>query len=252
MCRLLGWAATAPTTLAELLGDEDLDDFTSLSRKHGDGWGAAWCAEEDIAVRKSPAAAVASREYADWTRHEHADLAVVHLRWATLGLDVVPENTHPFVGTSAAGPVAFAHNGSVRPPSSLDPMLTPEQQRAMQGTTDSERYFRAVLSEAGDGDLGRALAATVEQIATTLDFTSLNCLLMTPDTLYAVSRFGPNHDEEEDYFHLRYRVTDDAVVVASTGWGRNWQPVANGEMLTVRRETLEVSVVSLQDVLIPS
>ncbi|MDQ1660206.1 MAG: hypothetical protein QOJ68_186 [Blastococcus sp.] len=252
MCRLLGWAATAPTTLSELLGQEDLENFTSLSRKHGDGWGAAWRASEDLAVRKSPEAAVVSKEYDEWIRQERADLALVHLRWATLGLDVVPENTHPFVGTSASGQVAFAHNGSVRPPASLDPMLSLEQQRAMQGTTDSERYFRAVLSEAGDGDLGRALAATVERIATTLDFTSLNCLLMTPDMLYAVSRFGPNHDEEEDYFHLRYRVTDDAVVVASTGWGRDWQPVGNGEMLTVHRETLQVAVVSLEDVLIPS
>lgn len=252
MCRLLGWAATAPTTLSELLGTEDLEDFTSLSRKHGDGWGAAWRAADDVAVRKSPEAAFRSAEYAEWTGQTRADLAVVHLRWATLGLDVVPENTHPFVGTSAGRPVAFAHNGSVRPPSSLDPMLGPEQQHALQGTTDSERYFRAVLSEAGDGDLGRALAATVDRIATTLDFTSLNCLLVTPDTLYAVSRFGPNHDEEEDYFHLRYRVTDGAVVVASSGWGRDWRPVGNGEMLTVRRETLEVSVVSLQDVLIRS
>ena len=252
MCRLLGWAATAPTTLSDLLGEEDLEDFTSLSRKHGDGWGAAWRAGADLGVRKSPEAACDSPEYADWTRQEYADLAVVHLRWATLGLDVVPENTHPFVGTTAAGPVAFAHNGSVRPPSSMDAMLSPEQQSALQGTTDSERFFRAVLSEADDGDLGRALATIVDRIATTLDFTSLNCLLMTPDMLYAVSRFGPNHDEEEDYFHLRYRVSDDAVVVASTGWGRNWQSVPNGEMLTVRRETLEVSIVSLQDAATPS
>jgi len=248
MCRLLGWAASSPRTLVDLLGEEDLDEFTSLSRKHGDGWGVAWSTGEDVAVRKHTDAAVYSPDFAHWTHQEPADLGLVHLRWATLGLEVADHNTHPFLDRG----MAFAHNGSVRPPSALDALLTPELRAAMAGNTDSERYFRAVLSRTGDAGIGEALARTANRIAATSDFTSLNCLLMTPDTLYAMSRFDPGHDEEPDYFNLRYRITDDAVVVASTGWGRGWEPLANGALLTVHRRTLEVSIASIEDLLIAS
>ena len=249
MCRLLGWAARSPRSLSDLVGETDLADFTALSRKHGDGWGVAWGSGDGLAVRKGTEAAYASQEFADWTHAERHDLGMVHLRWATLGLPVVPANTHPFADRG----MVFAHNGSVRPPAALDALLTAEQQAAMVGTTDSERYFRAVLAAAETVPVEQALAGTVTTIAEGMDFTSLNCLLLTPDTLYAACRFDPaQKDEGEDYFHLRYRVTDDAVVVASTGWGTDWQVLENGSMLAVRRDTLETSVVSLEDVLIRS
>jgi hypothetical protein len=104
-----------------------------------------------------------------------------------------------------------------------------------------------VLSAAEETQLDTALARTVTRVAREKKITSLNCLLATPDVLYAVCRFDPGHEgeEEEDYFHLRYRVTDDAVVVSSTGWGRDWQVLGNGDLLTVQRKTLETSVVPL-------
>ena len=53
--------------------------------------------------------------------------------------------------------------------------------------------------------------------------------------------------EGPDYYDLRYRVADDAVVVASSGWGRDWAELANGEMLVVRRGSLEVSVAPIEE-----
>ena len=247
MCRLLGWAARTPRTLADLLGEEDFEDFTALSRKHGDGWGGSWHTGRGLDLHKSPEAACYSQEYRRWVHEQASDLGLVHLRWATLGLPVQTSNTHPFMDRD----LAFAHNGSVSPPSSLDELLSDKQRSAMQGTTDSERYFRAVLSAAEHDPLDIALARVVRRIAREKQITSLNCLLATPDVLYAVCRFAPGHeaDEEEDYFHLRYRVTDDAVVVSSTGWGRDWQVLGNGDLLTVRRDTLETSVISLEEML---
>jgi hypothetical protein len=46
-------------------------------------------------------------------------------------------------------------------------------------------------------------------------------------------------------------VTPDAVVVASTGWGRDWQELNNGELLVVRRGGLDVSLSPLED-LVPA
>jgi predicted glutamine amidotransferase len=178
---------------------------------------------------------------------------MAHLRWATLGLDVRTENTHPFTD----GRVAFAHNGSIKPPESLDPLLTRRARRKRSGDTDSERFFLAVLSRMQEGATpGDALAGTVAEIAATRSFTSLNCLLLTRDALYAVSRVnteavsaieGRIFDEGPDYYDLRYRVTADAVVVASSGWGRDWAELANGELLVVRRGSLDVSVTPIEE-----
>ncbi|UOY02282.1 class II glutamine amidotransferase [Blastococcus sp. PRF04-17] len=90
-----------------------------------------------------------------------------------------------------------------------------------------------------------ALRATADEIAATTPFTSLNCLLLTPDELYAFCRYdteGPFEDDDPEYYSLRYRVTDGAVVVSSSGWGTGWQELADGELLAVRRGTLETSI----------
>ena len=233
--------------LADLLGRRDLKAFAALSKLHADGWGVAWNTGRGLAVRKSPDAARRNRDFATWVREVPADLGLVHLRRATLGLGVHAGNTHPF---TAQG-MAFAHNGSVLPPSSLDGLIRPELRDGMEGETDSERYFRAVLSRVADeGAVDRALVRTVDAVAAATEFSSLNCVLLTPDTLYAACRFrGTQEGQGPDYFHLGYRVTDDAVVVSSSGWGTGWQPLADGELLAVRRATLEVSVLPMEELL---
>ena len=248
MCRLLGWSTSQPTTLAALLGEQDLVDFTELSCKHGDGWGIAWAEGERIEVVKRSDAA---RESDDFTRTAHihpSDLGTIHLRWATAGLPVQVENTHPF----SDGRTAFEHNGAINPADALDAVLSEESRRLMRGTTDSERYYLAVREQLVDHEPEVALARTVTTIAESFRFTSLNCLLMTPEHLYAVCRYDPvaeAAEEQPDYFNLRYRVTPTSVVVASTGWGEGWESVANGHLLTVERHSLLVSVRSLADIL---
>ena len=38
MCRMLGYVTRTPATLPDLPGEQDLQDFAELSRKHGDSW----------------------------------------------------------------------------------------------------------------------------------------------------------------------------------------------------------------------
>lgn len=245
MCRLLGWATRTPTSLHRLLGHDDLLDFTALSGLHGDGWGLARSVTGGVEVRKRADTARTSDDFALWSRATRSDLGLVHLRRATLGLPVRAANTHPFTD----GRLAFAHNGSISPPPALDVLLSPTAQGLRRGDTDSERYFLAVLSQMQSGAApADALRRAVAAIAATASFTSLNCLLLTPDELYAVCFFDPDGhraDEAPDYYHLGYRATDDAVVVASSGWGGGWQALANGELLVVRRGCLRVTVESL-------
>ena len=253
MCRLLGWTTRRPTTLSELLGEDDLAEFTALSVKHGDGWGVArstWTRR--VEVRKAADAARTSPEFARWATRRRSDSGIAHLRWATMGLGIGRDNTHPFTD----GRVAFAHNGSIRPPVALDELLTQRSRRRRRGSTDSERYFLAVAQRMRDGvPPAEALRSTADEIAATTPFTSLNCLLLTPDELYAFCRFDPDGDLEDkdpEYYDLRYRVSADSVVVSSSGWGRDWQELANGDLLVVRRRTLQTAVVTATELVVPS
>ena len=245
MCRLLGWTTRKPTTLVDLLGEDDLADFTALSVKHGDGWGVARSTRTGrVVVRKRADAARNSPEFTRWARGRRSDSGIAHLRWATMGLGIGPDNTHPFTN----GRVAFAHNGSIRPPAALDALLSERSHRRRRGTTDSERYFLAVAQRLRDGaGPAEALRTTADEIAATTPFTSLNCLLLTPGELYAFCRFdpdGPLEDDDPEYYTLRYRVAHDAVVVASSGWGAGWHDMADGDLLTVERRSLELTVQS--------
>ena len=244
MCRLLGWAGRRSTTLAELLGDEDLAAFTGLSAHHGDGWGVARSTARGVSVRKRPEAAGRSARFERWAHGRRTDLGLAHLRRATLGLSVGPANTHPFTD----GRFAFAHNGSISPPVALDRLLLARSSDRRRGTTDSERYFLAVAERLDAGATPEeALRTTADAIAATATFTSLNCLLLTPEALYAYCRInpdGPIEDDDPEYYTLRYRVAHDAVVVASSGWGAGWRDLADGDLLVVERRSLELTVQS--------
>jgi predicted glutamine amidotransferase len=88
MCRMLGYVTRTPTTLADLLGEQDLQDFAELSRKHGDGWGFARAVGDVMEVTKAADAARTSSLFSRVTHHVLADLAIVHLRRETMGLEV--------------------------------------------------------------------------------------------------------------------------------------------------------------------
>ena len=252
MCRLLGWASSEPTTLAQLLGEKDLQGFLGLWRKHGDGWGVARSAGSTVEVVKESGSAACSAGFAALAHEQASDLALVHLRWATLGLPVAHHNAHPFTN----GRLAFGHNGSVDPPAALDALLDDHARELRRGDTDSERLFLALLSRLGDGhdDAGRALVEavrTVWALRPAVHCGSLNSMLLTPSRLFALCSYDPlaqAREDEPDYYRLRFRSTPTSVVVASTGWGDGWTDLRNGQLLSVDRVGLEVRIIDLEGV----
>ncbi|MCU1678023.1 MAG: egtC 2 [Frankiales bacterium] len=248
MCRLLGYVTRTPTTVAGVIGAAELEGFRHLSRTHGDGWGAAWPASDGVEVRTSTEPADDSDAFRDFAQHRVSDASLVHLRMATLGLTVSPANTHPFTD----GTVAFAHNGSVVPPESLDALIDPELAPLRRGDTDSERVFLILLGHLRDTDAADALARTVNEVAAASDFTSLNCMLLTPAALHVVSQVGNRPVESKivdtiGYYDIHYRLGGDSVVVGSSGWPQHgWTPLPSGFLLTVDRATLATSTSMLQ------
>ena len=233
MCRLLGYVATHPLAAVDVLGEPGFEAFTSLASLHGDGWGLAWRGDDRrMHCVARPDSAVSDPLYGELTHEPLGAAGLVHLRWATGGLVVKPENTHPFTD----GEYAFAHNGNIKPIDRLTELLSPASLAKLTGDTDSERYFRFVMQCIGDSDseaegVTRALHTMIHEFPN----VSLNALLLTPNALFAIhvnskASSPPRalsalyetdadmpHRHATEYYAMDYRITPDAVHVMSSG-----------------------------------
>ena len=256
MCRLLGYVHDQPISVEGLLGAEGLEDFTALTRVHGDGWGMAWREGDETRTLTSPESADQDATYADAVRRPLAAAGIVHLRWATGGLPVAPENTHPFF----EGDYAFAHNGHISPISDLEALLTEETRAELVGTTDSERYFRFVMQCVEEkGDLRDGVQHALGVLLAQFPDCSLNALMLGPTHLVAIhvnSRATSPleglralfDDEDEvpprhltDYFAMDYRADEQGIDIISSGLDQEgWTPVGEDRAVMVDLETREV------------
>jgi predicted glutamine amidotransferase len=259
VCRLLGYCSHSPASLGRLMGAPGLRDFTALSALHGDGWGMGWYDGDEPTVRKSPGRAGREPEFGALARRQLSDLGLVHLRWATPGLPVADRNTHPF----RYGPWMLAHNGAIHPQERLGEVLPADWEQRLGGTTDSERYFLHLMWRLGqrDGDMVAAIGDTTTDIEARFGPNSLNAILLGPDALYAISwhdrakvpdeqlrtrGYGDRPGEIETYFDLAFRATDEAVIVASSGWPMpGWTPLPPGHVLVTERATLRTTILPL-------
>ncbi|HEY5104050.1 MAG TPA: class II glutamine amidotransferase [Acidimicrobiales bacterium] len=254
MCRLLCWATTSPKTLGEVLGEPGLSKFIELSRLHNDGWGSAGVEPTGSAPQVSRSTSPAhSDELLDTSVGAPYSGCVVHFRKASPGLAVEMRNTHPFIFES----VAFAHNGSIDPQERLDELLAPRWRERMVGTTDSERYFLAVMAEVEGGrELSEAIDVVVTRITREFETSSLNAMFITPSTIYVVNSHDPDKSpgpymepDGKPYYQLRLRRTVDTVVVASSGFPQSddegWEMLDNHTLLTIDLVSATTSVASL-------
>ncbi len=237
-CRFWGMIGEGP--LDSLVIDQLVEgaySLKTLAASNPDGWGLGFRApalqaaglERPVLMRGG---APANHEWDD--RFDvavgemvalDATQAVVHIRAASSGHTTVPD-PHPFYRQN----LLFAHNGTVltqgllglleqgspgyldeRPPDYESPYI------------DSELYFLYVLKLIEEGR--HTAAALREAILQIYDrgaiMTAGNCLLATPDTLFAI-RFDPG---DQDRYRVRYQKAAGRWIVASqpvgtdtTGW----------------------------------
>jgi len=258
VCRLFGYVARRPTSVVDLLGREDFDAFTSLTAVHGDGWGMAWLDPDSPTIRSVTSAdsAILDPAYSRLAEQPLGRAGIVHLRWATPGLPVTPENTHPFVDDG----YAFAHNGHVAPVQRLEGLLDRDHRAMLRGDTDSERYFRFVLQcIAETGDETKGLEQALDVLTREFPDASLNALLMTRTRMYGVHvnsraraplrgmrELFASEDEipyrhAEEYFAMDYQLTPDTARIISSGIDADgWTPVPEDTAAMVDIATLEV------------
>jgi predicted glutamine amidotransferase len=262
MCRLLGVVSASPITVADAVGEDVLKDFVALTKVHGDGWGIATIGHpgEDPLAEVSAGTALDDPAYVAATHDRRSAAALVHLRWATNGLAVQPQNSHPFV----ADGIAMAHNGSIKPMGLLDDLLEPDIAASLHGTTDSERYFALIRQyRRTAANLAEAVRRAVAALRELYPDASLNALVLGEDQMVVVHAHARSQllDEDveeitaaelpaehlEDYFALRVARPDDGtLVIGSTGFGASaWDPLPPECVVAVSMHDLSMAVLPL-------
>lgn len=250
MCRLIGYVSAAPVTVAGLVDPDELAVFTSLSTEHKDGWGVGWRrADGGVAVLKGTGQAWQESAYHRHLAQVASDQQIVHLRKASAGMVVEPTNCHPFV----EGEVAFCHNGQFDISPALLQSVVDRHGRPREGTTDSEFFFALVLLHARTLPWPEAIAAAVREIVAdtrSVDADDMpeavNCLLTTPDALYAYNQFFQpkvKPTSPPDTYRMQWAIRDDAVIVTSSCWPLDGvQPMPVRRVVQVDRGSLRVTV----------
>lgn len=240
MCRLLAFTSLERKSFYDVVGS-DFDKFVALSAEHKDGWGIGYEGE----VIKDIKSAQESELLTQTGQSLETSGALFHLRLASKGIVVNIDNNHPFTH----GTTTFMHNGTIRPSDTAEQFISEKYKALVTGTTDSERFFYALLSQIDELGLVEGTRKTVNLIRAIADYSALNIMVQTPDTLIAICEFNEENKSEwsgPDHYELRFTQRGEDFLIASTGWGNSdWQHLDNHQMLVVNRSTLEYSISSL-------
>jgi predicted glutamine amidotransferase len=240
MCRLLAFTSLERKSFYDVVGS-DFEKFVALSAEHKDGWGIGYEGE----VIKDINPANQSTLLTETGKSLETAGALFHLRLASKGITINIDNNHPFTH----GTTTFMHNGTIRPSDTAEQFISEKYKPLVTGTTDSERFFYALLSQVDEFGLVEGVRAIVNKIRAVADYSALNIMVQTPDTLIAVCEFNDTNKSEwsgPDHYELRFSAREGDFLVASTGWGNSdWEHLNNHQMLVVNRSTLEYSISSL-------
>jgi len=246
MCRLLGYVSQEKQTFNAAVGS-DFDAFVTLSSVHCDGWGVATIDHDANVAQmiRQPEAAHTSKDFSAAIEDSISDGALLHLRWATAGLPVSENNTHPFIYQD----ISFIHNGATYPPAALEPFISSDLLPLIQGDTDSERYFYFVLSKIKELGFVEGCKSAANYIRSHIDYSSINAMIMNENQWVVICEHHPDRAPEwapDDYYELKYKADGAGVLVASTGWNQpGWTVLPNHHMLVIDRTTFAVEVIAL-------
>ena len=246
MCRLLGFVSDHKSNFSSLLGN-DFQGFVELSNVHCDGWGISKIDRDQTVaeMRREPVMAATSIGFKEENSTLSTDGALLHIRWATPGLPVKEENTHPFIYKD----LTFIHNGSIRPATALNDKIDPKYLALCQGDTDSERYFYLILTEIDKSDFITGIRNTVNYIRSNYDHSSINGMVMNEDYYVVIAEYDLTKIPPiftEDYYELRFKRSADSVIVGSSGWNQaGWEMLPNHHILVVNRKNFGIEIIKL-------
>lgn len=221
------------------------EEFAALSKIHGDGWGIARDQRGAIEVEKAATAAAQSSDFQSKIA-QPVSAALLHLRWATPGLAISEENTHPF----SDGEYALIHNGAFDDFEGLTQLISPARLASRSSTGDSELYFLAIMSAVDQLGFRAGVLSAIAEIGAKFKYSSMNAMVLGPEQLIVISKYNPNRRpnwSEADYYELRYRQDSQGILIASSSWPQpDWTLLPNEHALVVDRATLASELIDLR------
>lgn len=235
MCRLLAYASRTATTFPEVVGSH-FNDFVELSSIHKDGWGIA---DSEGHIVLETVTAKDSDDLKAKLATAKSDAGLMHLRWASPGIEVNVANNHPF----KFGEYSFIHNGSLHPYDALDSILVGKYKDEIKTASDSHRYFMLLMQNIDAVGLQDGIDKTLTDIRGHATYASLNAMLLTPDYLIMINEHDVDNRPsivDEYYYDMRYKADGDSFAIASSGWNQDgWTFLPNHSILTLDRKTLQ-------------
>lgn len=203
--------------------DNTIDAFLEMvhgenKKVHGDGWGALYQEEGMYSALRSP---LSIWEDSLLEKVREKEVYLLHARNATKG-EVKVENAHPFYRSHENKEWFFCHNGTVR---DTLPSFT-----GLRGSTDSERFFRYLLSHI---EVGNEMESLENSLRNLQNYSSTNFLLMDGEHVYINRAFK----EKEKEFTLEVFEGDDVLLASSepfeVPYSGVWTPLSNKELAKV-------------------
>lgn len=198
-----------------------------------------------MVLEKKVEAAAESSTFKTVIADNAADGALLHLRWATKGLNNSENNTHPFV----YGDYSFIHNGSIFPPDSFAQFIDEKFKSLIIGDTDSERYFYLLMGQIEKLGLVDGIKSTIAIVKEHGKTTSLNFMLMNNEVFVVASEHDSAKKPDwapDDYYVIKYKKGDEGVLFASSGWNQpGWHVLENHHAAIVNRSTFQIDVINL-------
>ncbi len=195
--------------------------------RHDGGWGAAYLDGSGLSRRRSTTPCFEDDAFGALADVE-TRLVIIHARRTKEPDTIAITNTHPFTAGFRGVDYAFCHNGEVseRSQFSWAPSL------ATEGSIDSEEFFLHAITRLDPSD---RVASLESALAGMRDFTSLNCLLASRESLVAYSRVDPSSARPR-YYTLWHGVGRGVEIVSSEivdGLGVEWLPIPDGTAIEI-------------------
>lgn len=200
---------------------------------HGDGWGIAYLDKNNKWIIHKSIKPVFLDPKIKQLQNVKTKLAIIHARRATQGTNKL-ENTHPFYYKDHIGSeFIFCHNGNMRGDIHFSAKYK------MNGKTDSEKLFYAVLTELENNDAFTSMRNVLRRNNLC---KGTNLILITKNKSYVAVK----ENVRPKYYQMQLGVGENMTVISSEKLSNlinfKWQVLNPGSFVEIENKTKNYSL----------